>query len=598
MKNRRWPLLLIFALGIYHIALFSGCASPKSVEGGPRDTTPPKVLRMEPVDLTTNFKAERIVIQFDEFFKLQDQAKEFNISPDVERQPQLKVSKRSLEITFQDTLEKNTTYTMNFGKMIADINESNAIKNFTYVFSTGPKLDSLSLSGKVTDAITGLPVLDAVAYIVPISRDTILGKRKPSIYTTTDSSGRYSLRNLRADTYKVYALKEEGGDKVYQQNTDQIGFIKDSLVLTGNVTDVNLSVFKEDPIVFRINDRKLNPDGSILITWNKKLRKPDVMVTEPATLNAGKLFKFSKTNDSVRVWLSEIAFDSVKVGIADSSKVLQTVKLTRGKKDTYQQTLIATANLEGSLLNPNDDLKFTFPSPVTATDPTKIELLEDSVKITNFQFVKDSADFLTYHVRYRWVPKRAYEIRFAPGAVTGQFNAKNKEFRKTFELASADDYGTLQLKVTVPEAGKNFVVQVTNEQNAVINQLSVKRDTTLTFSNYKAGKYFLRVVYDTNGNEIWDTGNVLRRLQPERMYNEPKELSIRANWERKETIAIPNENAIPEVLAPVNPTTPDPATTRPGTQPGNQPGGQPGNPSGGQPPASPTPNPDETNPNT
>ncbi len=580
MKNRSWNLLLIFVLGIYHIGLFSGCASPKSVEGGPRDTTPPKVLRMVPEDLTTNFKAERIVIQFDEFFKLQDQFKEFNISPDVERQPQLKVNKRSLEISFQDTLEKNTTYTLNFGKMIADINESNVIKNFTYVFSTGPKLDSLSLSGQVTDAITGLPVLDAIAYIVPITRDTILGKQKPSIYTTTDSSGRYSLKNLRADTYKVYALKEEGGDKIYQQNTDQIGFIKDSLVLTGNVTDINLRVFKEDPIVFRLNDRKINPDGSILITWNQKLRQPDIVVSEPANLNTGKLYKFSKTNDSVRVWLSDLSFDSVKVGITDSNKVLQTARITRGKKDTYQRNLIATANLEGNLLNPNDVLRFTFPSPVTATDPTKIELLEDSVKITNFQFVPDSADFLNYQVRYRWVPKRVYEIRFAPGAITGQFNSKNKEFRKTFELASADDYGTLQVNVTVPEPGKNYVVQVTNEQNAVINQQSVGRDTTLTFRNYKAGKYFLRVVYDTNKNGLWDTGIVAKGLQPERMYNEPKELSIRANWERKEAIVIPNENSIPAVQAPVNPT---------GT-PGNAPAGQPS----GQPPTQPT----ETNPNT
>jgi uncharacterized protein (DUF2141 family) len=578
MKNKSWHLLLIFVMGIYHIGLFSGCASPKSVEGGPRDMTPPKVLRMVPEDLSTNFKAERIVIQFDEFFKLQDQFKEFNISPDVERQPQLKVNKRNLEITFQDTLERNTTYTLNFGKMIADINESNVIKNFTYVFSTGPKLDSLSLSGQVTDAITGLPVLDAVAYIVPISRDTILGKRKPSIYTTTDSSGRYALRNLRADTYKVYALKEEGGDKVYQQNTDQIGFIKDSLVLKSNVSDVNLRVFKENPIVFRLNDRKINPDGSILITWNQKLQEPGIVVTDPANLNTGKLFKFSKTNDSVRVWLSDLSFDSVKVSITDSNKVLQTAKVTRGKKDTYQRTLIATANLEGNLLNPNDILKFTFPSPVTATDPTKIELLEDSVKITNFQFVQDSTDFLTYEVRYRWVPKRSYEIRFAPGAITGQFNSKNKEFRKTFELASADDYGTLQVNVTVPEAGKNYVVQVTNEQNAVINQLSVARDTTLTFRNYKAGKYFLRVVYDSNKNGIWDTGIVAKGLQPERMYNEPKELSIRANWERKESIAIPNENAIPAVQLPVNPAA------QPATQPTGQPGGQPtGQPNGTSP---------------
>lgn len=526
---------------------------------------PPKVLKMEPKNLSTNFKAKQIVIQFDEFFKLQDQYKEFNISPDVERQPQLKVKKRNLEIDFQDTLERNTTYTLNFGKMIADINESNVLKNFTYVFSTGPKLDSLSISGQVTDAITGLPVLDAVAYIVPLNRDTILGKHKPSIYTTTDSSGNFSLKNLREDTYKAYALKEEGGDKIYQQSTDQIGFISEPIVLKGNVENLNIQIFKEDPTVFHINDRKINPDGSIQINWNKKLRKPNVVITEPSNLDATKLVKFSKNNDSVRVWLSDLSFDSTKVSITDSNKVLQTIKLTRGKKDTYQRPLIAEANLEDNLLNPNQPLRFTFPSPVISIDQNKIELLEDSVKITNFQVLKDSADFLSYQVKYRFLPKKAYEIKFSPGAVTGQFNAKNKEFRKTFNLASADDYGTLQLKITVPEPNKSYVLQVTNEAKNVVNHLVVTKDTTVTFSNYKAGQYFARIVYDTNKNGIWDPGFVLKGQQPEHMYNEPKELSIRANWERKETVAIPKESEIPKVVPkPVaKPTTTTPPRTTP-----------------------------------
>jgi uncharacterized protein (DUF2141 family) len=553
MKNKKWQLFMVLILGFFQITLYLACASPKSVEGGPRDTQPPKVLKIEPKNLSINFKAKQVIIQFDEFFKLQDQFKEFNISPDVEIQPELKVKKRTLEINFPDSLEKNTTYTMNFGKMIADINESNVLKNFTYAFSTGPKLDSLSITGQVTDAITGLPVLDAIAYIVPLNRDTILGKHKPSIYTTTDSSGNFALHNLREGTYKAYALKEEGGDKIYQQNTDQIGFLNDPIVLKANVANMNLSIFKEDPVVFHINDRKLNPDGSILINWNQKLKKPNIVVMEPTKLDAGKLFKFSKLNDSVRVWLSDLSFDSTKVSITDSGKVLQTVKLTRGKKDTYQRPLIAESNLEDQLLNPNHPLKFTFPSPVVSIDPVKIELLEDSVKITNFQVVKDSLDFLSYQVRYKWVPKRAYEIKFQAGSVTGQFNAKNKEFRKTFKLANSDDYGTLQLKLTVPEANKSYVLQVTNEAKVVVNQMVLTKDTTVTFINYKAGQYYARIVYDRNKNGIWDTGTILKGIQPERMYNEPKELSIRANWERKETVAIPKESEIPKVIPKVVP---------------------------------------------
>ena len=222
------PIFLSLILGI---SSFIGCGTPGQLVGGPRDSIAPKVLKMRPENFKTNFNAEKIEIEFDEYFKIENEAKEFSVSPEFERQPTLKVRKKILEVSFQDSLEKNTTYTLNFGKSIADINEGNYIKNFTYVFATGPKLDSLGLSGRVTNAMTGAPEIEAVVMIFPLGRDTIFGKKKASIYTTTDSSGNYSLKNLRADTYKIYAIKEKSSDKIYQQATDEVGFLKDSVVL-------------------------------------------------------------------------------------------------------------------------------------------------------------------------------------------------------------------------------------------------------------------------------------------------------------------------------------------------------------------------------
>ena len=532
---------LCSAVTITIIWSFFGCASPKAVEGGPRDSIPPKIINMLPKDLTTNFKAEKIVITFDEFFKLNDQFKEFSVSPDMERLPTLKVKKKVLEIDFLDSLEKNTTYTLNFGKMIADINESNALKNFTYVFSTGSYLDSLSITGKVVNSITGLPEVEALAFIVPINRDTILGKRKPSIYATTDSSGNFTLKNLRKDTYRIYALKEKSSDKIYQQATDEIGFIKDSLSLTGNETGVLLKVFKEDASVFRISDRKLNGDGSIFMALNQKLRKPGITVSNPAALDAGKKVKFNATNDSVKVWLNDLSFDSVFVGVSEQGKLLQTAKFTRGKKDTYVRNVTSTDNIASGLLNPNQSLKLTFSIPVENVDVSKITFLQDSVAKTNFTVTKDTADLLSYDIRYPWVLKRKYDIKFGAGAFTAIFNAKNKEFSKKFELANSDDYGTLKVKIVTPELKKSYILEVINEDKNVVNRLVIANDTTVTFSKYRAGKYFLRVVYDTNRNGIWDTGNVKTRLQPEEIYNEPKELSIRANWDRNETVTIPKQ---------------------------------------------------------
>lgn len=527
---------------IMTISLLASCASiGAGPKGGPRDSIPPKVLSILPKNLTRNFNAKKIVITFDEYFKLVDQFKQFSVSPDLPVLPALKIKGKSLEITIPDSLEKNTTYTLNFGKAIADVNESNVLKNFSYVFSTGAELDSLSISGTITNALTGKPEIEAVALVFPLAKDSLFGKRKASIYTLTDSSGRYKIKNLRSDTYKVYALKEQNADKVYQQSSDEVGFIKTPVVLKKDTQNLNMVIFKENARTFHINERRLNPDGSISMAFNQKLKDPAITIIDPKEIDAAKKVRFSKDGDSVKIWLNDLSFDSTKVSITDAGKLLQTVNFNRGKKETYTRNLVATDNIEGNLLNPNKPLKFHFPFPMVSADASKITLLEDSVAKTDFVLQKDSADFLSYYFKYPWKANTLYDIKFGAGSFTAIFNTKNKEFTRKFELAKADDYGTLQVKIVTPEPNKQYILEVVNEAKAVVNTLIISRDTTVSFTKYRAGKYFIRVIYDNNKNGKWDTGNVAEGVQPEKVWNEPKELSIRANWDRNEVITLPKE---------------------------------------------------------
>jgi len=540
-KKNLSSIFRFFIASVFAIALFYGCASIQQPQGGPRDITPPEVLKMTPVNKTVNFKAPKIIIEFDEYFKIENEFKEFSVSPEMARPPVLKKKGKRLEITFPDTLEKNTTYTLNFGKAITDVNEGNAVKNLTYVFATGPKLDSLSIKGRVTNSITGLPELDAIAFILPLNKDTLLGKGKPSIYTTTDSSGHYSLNNLRQDTYKIYAIRDKNGDKTYQQSADEIGFIKDSVLLTANLDSMNMKLFKERAVLFRILDKRLGPDGVISFAFNQRLKSPEVIVLDPPNLDVSKKFKFSRYNDSLKVWLTDLSFDSTKISIKDEGKLLQTTTLTRGKKETYNRTLTIVSNLEESTLNPNRPFKFNFSLPVENADTSKISLLEDSVEVRNFTLTKDSSDFLSYTLKYPWKLKRAYDLKFDAGAFTGIFNAKNKEYKSNFQVAGKDNYGTLKVKIVTPEKDRSYILEVVNENKNVVNTLLIRQDTAVSFTNYKAGKYFIRITYDSNKNGVWDTGNVLQRLQPEKIWIEPKELSIRPMWERNEIITIPKE---------------------------------------------------------
>jgi hypothetical protein len=533
IKAAQFFYLLLISLVIY------GCAAMRTPEGGPKDVTPPKVLKAVPKDLTTNFTEKKITIDFDEYIKLTNEFKEFTISPEQEKPPILKAKLKRLEITLQDTLEKNTTYTLNFGKAITDINEGNAIKNFTYVFSTGPSLDSLSITGNVKNSLTNEPELDAVVMIIPLSRDTIFGKRKPSIYTTTDSSGNFKLNNLRKDSYKVYALKETGGDKIYQQTNDLVGFQKDPILLDKNIDSIKLTVFKELASVFRVDERKLNNDGSITMSFNQRLKKPDLKIIDPISVDQGKKLQFNKTNDSVRLWLADLSFDSVKVAITNEGKPLDTLKFTRGKKDTYTRVIQAGDNLEGNILNPNRDLALSFNFPIDKIDQNAITLLEDSIPRKGFTIVKDSTNILGYHIKYPWKKNEQYILKLSEGALIAIFNAKNKEITKTFKLGKEDDYGTLVLRVTVPDTLQHYILEIVSEKkDMVVSTRRITKDEVITIPNYRTGTYFARIIYDSNKNGIWDAGNVKESIQPEKIWYMPGELRLRANWKQEVDLKI------------------------------------------------------------
>ena len=522
------------------VGLIYGCASARAPEGGPKDIEPPKVLKMEPKNQSVNFNAKKITIFFDEYIKIQEQAKEFSISPELERAPILKDKLRTLEISLPDSLEKNTTYTLNFGKSIADINEGNAIKNFTYVFSTGPTIDSLSIAGNVKNILTGAAELDAVVFILPLERDTLFGKKKPSIYTRTDSSGNYKLNNLKKGDYRIYALKETNGDKIYQQSTDEIGYLKNPIQLSSNLSNIDLGIFKELASTFRIIDRRLNTDGSITMSFNQQLIKPEITVVDPVAIDLNKKVQFNATNDSVKVWLNDFNFDSVKVAIKQEGKVLETIKFTRGKKETYNRVIQVGDNTSAGFLNPNNDLLLNFNFPIQNIDLSKVTLLEDSIPRKGFTLTKDSSNLLAYRLKYPWKKKDEYILNIGEGAVTAIFNTKNKEIIKTFKLGNADDYGTLTLEVKVPDTSKNYIVQLVNEKkDAVIAHQQVSKDKALRFANYRNGIYFVRVIYDENKNGIWDTGNVAKGLQPEKIWYPELDASIRANWEQIKPLVIP-----------------------------------------------------------
>lgn len=538
-KFKNYIILACFFAVLGLLFQLSGCASIQHPTGGPRDSVPPKILKEQPKNFSTNFRSDEINIEFDEYFKLANEYKEISVSPAMEKSPIFKVKKKVLNIQFQEPLQDSTTYTINFGNGLTDYNEGNILKNYMYVFSTGTEIDSLSISGTVTNSLTKEPVLDATVLLFQASQDTLFGKKRASLFTSTDSSGNFSLKYLRENVYTIYALKEEGGDKIYNTAKELIGFLDKPIALTKDTAGIKLEIHQEEPVNFRVVDRKIEKDGRIAFAFNKQLTKPSIQILYPAELNATKITEFGEDADSAYVWTQSLDFDSINVAFQDDGKNLDTLTIRRNKRDTYNKVLNITDNIPSQLIKPGTDLTLTLSAPVGAIDGKKFSLLQDSLPVAGLRVSRDSLSTRKIHLKFPWRDEKKYIINIAEAAFTGVFGGTNKAYTREFSKDVEENYGAISAIIAVPDTSKNYIVQVLTEQDKVVHQLAINKNTTINLPLMALGTYYLRVIYDDNKNGKWDTGVVSTRKQPEKVWNFEEELALKANWELEKKITIP-----------------------------------------------------------
>jgi Bacterial Ig-like domain len=235
----------ILVLLVSKFMVLTGCANIVPPTGGPRDSIPPRLISVDPKDLSTHFKTNQIVFNFDEYVEIKDIRENLVVSPVPKADPIVDTKLRTITVRLKDTLEPNTTYSLNFGKAIRDINEGNILKNFTYVFSTGSYLDSLQLSGNVVLAETGKTDSTLIVMLHRNLQDSAVVKERPRYFTHLDSGGNFVFRNLAQGVYALYALKDEGGLKRYTSKSQLFAFADSPVVLHGYQAPVTLYAFAD-----------------------------------------------------------------------------------------------------------------------------------------------------------------------------------------------------------------------------------------------------------------------------------------------------------------------------------------------------------------
>ncbi len=532
---------LIFGL-VFIVALIYSCAQIGRPDGGPKDAIPPEFVSSNPPNFSTYFDKEEIRIQFNEFIKLQNAQQQIIFSPPIIPRPEITpMGTASKEVKIKipiDSLQKNTTYTINFGQSIEDNNEGNPLPFFKYVFSTGDYIDSLKLEGFVNDMnYRETPEFISVLLYEKDSAfsDSIIFKELPTYVTfSQDSTNVFSLENMREGTYKLAALEDKNRDYKFNPGREKIGFI-DSFITLPTAKNYNINLFNTSRDFKPIRPKQVSKNH-LVFGYEGILDSTDynieLLTKAPDTFQT-RITK-SRKSDTLNYWMNPyFQRDSLLFAFKHKTKIDTLVVKT---KDMKADSLLIETKPKSSIRF--DERVFIQANlPIVNLDTSKINLIDaDSLKM-KFNFRLDSFQN-QIEMDFDKTENSNYRMQIFPGAVKDFYGNTNDTINLSFKTKPLSDYSVLDLTLTNIKRYP-AIVQLVNDKEDVEKSVILNNTRKHTFEHVKPGKYYVKVIYDDNNNEVWDSGDYLKNIQPEEVSYSPTLLELRANWDVVQTISLP-----------------------------------------------------------
>ncbi len=522
------------------LLLVISCAKKGSITGGPKDETPPVFIKAMPPDFSTNFDNDEIRIYFDEYIKLNDPQKQIIVSPPMDPKPTITPlggASKYIKIEFLDTLLENTTYSINFGESVVDNNESNPNPFYRYVFSTGDFLDSLSIRGTIADAIqkeVDANITIALYEIDEDYSDSLVYKTVPRYVTNTLDTTTFNFYNLKEGKFKLIALKDASNNYKYEPKLDKIGFYEEVVTLPDDTAKVfNLTLFKEVLDFKALKPKQVSKNEFVFpYEGNADSMKIKLLSKAPNDLKT-QIFP-DKEKDTLHYWFKPFfEADSLIFEVTNSKNYRDTL-ITRFK-DQYKDSLEVSSTFNSSLpLNKN--FTFSASTPLDNINKNKITLTDKDTIAVPFSIALDRLRNEA-QIDFEKGESNGYSLTFLPEAITDFVGNVNDTISFNLRTKKLADYGTVFLTLENVEAYPVLVQIITEKEDVISEQVATKQET-LTFDYLDPAKYLIRVIFDTNQNGKWDTGNFLKGIQPEDVRYFPEPIDVRANWEIKQTFIL------------------------------------------------------------
>lgn len=558
------------------LAVF-GCAKISSPSGGPKDREAPVIVKSIPENGSINIREKEISITFNEYVVLDQINEKFMVSPPMNVKPRVFTRGKSVRIVFEEELRDSTTYTFYFQDAIRDLNEGNPINNYQFVFSTGPFIDSLSVTGNVYTALNLDPPENTLVMLYSNQEDSSVIKQIPDYITRVEQNGEFRINNVHPGIYRLYALKDGDNSKNYNRRDEDFAFldtpveitpdknylpvIKDTATVAVKTADGKVPV--KPPVIgeFQLILFQAEKKARYLTSSSRKLPyqlvytlslPPDSMkfgFAIPGVNENAYFIENTRNRDTITIWLTDstiynrqlietiIQFpftDSLGITAQKTDTILMRYMASRAPRAKVIKRVpynVNTGNLSGQL-RPDKQIIFSAPTPFRQIDTSKIrfyEILKEQRIRIPYTLKKDSAYSWRYYVTTSLKPGNSYLFIADSAAFTGIYGDHSDSTGTRFSIMLPEQFGKLILEITNYEGDR--IIQVLDNAEKLKREIYMKSDGKLEIPLLEKGLYRVKAIFDINGDGKWTTGDFDTHQQPEPASYYPAEIEIKENWE-------------------------------------------------------------------
>jgi hypothetical protein len=528
--------------------LFVRCAQVVPLSGGNRDEEPPKLLEAVPMNSSTNFSVELVTLRFNEFITLKQITSELLVSPSLKNNPEIEADGKKVKIRLKKAdLKPNTTYKIYFGNAIADMHEGNSLKGFEYVFSTGPNIDTLKMSGRISAAFENEDPGETVVglYIKKdITNDSFVCKQRPDYVTRGGLKGDFKFSNLPDADYELVAFTDKNKNFTYEKDAEKIAFssapvhpLKDSFP--------QIRLFSEIPSKLFIKRSGVIYAGKVQVIYNKKSKfKVELLQKNETLLYQDRPELERDTLDLYYTSKSDSIQFSIKSLLQEKT---DTVKMMLPRSKAFKaKSLVLDPNFDADVLERESPLILRSN---TLLDEKKLDKSKFSWKYKKDTIqTKEALDLvlldpLRLQVNNKLQEGINYTINADTAAVYDQAGRYNDSLKIDVKLRGKTELGHLILNMLF-NLKQTYIVQLLGEGNKVALERSVSfslsssNTAKLDLEGVKPGTYSVKVIFDNNENKKWDTGDLIRKIQPENVFFSNKQIKVMPDWDVEEEIRV------------------------------------------------------------